>query len=52
MKGWLKKFTIPLVGITLPLFPLEVFLGFIFFNTINNINDIPSLLPLNVGFYR
>jgi hypothetical protein len=52
MKEWLKKLTMPFVAMTLPLFPFEMFLGFIFLNTINNLHDIPTLLPLNVGLYR
>jgi hypothetical protein len=52
MKGWLKKMSIPLVALASPFFAAELFIVFIFLNTFNQIDDIPSLLPLNVGFYR
>jgi hypothetical protein len=51
MKGWFKKITIPIVAMATPFFAAELFFIFIFLNTFNKIDDIPSLLPLNVGFY-
>jgi hypothetical protein len=52
MKELLKKVAGPFIAMTLPLFPFEVFLGFVFLNTINKLEDIPTLLPLNVGSYK
>jgi hypothetical protein len=52
MKGWFKKIIIPIVARATPFFAAEIFMVFLFLNTLNKIDDIPSLLPLNVGFYR
>lgn len=52
MKWVFKKLSIPFLAITLPLFPFEIFLGFIFLNIMNKISDVPPVLPINLNFNR
>jgi len=48
--GSFKKLSLPLLAMTLPLFPLEIFLGFIFLNVMNKINQTPAFVPIGPNF--
>jgi len=52
MRNWLRKVSTSVISIALPYFIVELFIAFIFLNIINNIDNIPALLPLNVEIYK
>ena len=48
MRNWLRRVSTSIISIALPYFAVELFIAFTFLNIINNIDNIPALLPLNI----
>jgi len=52
MKSWLRRLTIPFISAALPFFAVELFIGFLIMNVMNNLEDVRTLLSLNLEIYR
>lgn len=50
MKNWLKRISVLFIKTTLPYFATGLFVFFIILNTMNNLDNIPALLSLDIDF--